>query len=220
MGSPQSHRRSGNRLAKDTNSIVIVPNYRLAPENPFPAAIEDCLSVFDFVTENHKVLGISPDKIAVAGGSAGGNLAAIVANHRRHAPVPPRFQVLWYPDTKMSTSGKSFEVFGSGFILDTKETDSFHDSYVPDCSRRKHTLVSPAYDDLNQTCPAIMLVAGFDPYLDDNLAYGERLRASGVKVEMRIFESLIHGFAGMSELSRGARAAWEETIELINEAFG
>ncbi len=219
MGSPQSHRRTSNRMAKDTQSIVVVPDYRLAPENPFPAAIEDCLAVFDFVAENHQELGIDPTKIALAGGSAGGNLAAVVANHRRSAPVRPRLQILWYPNTERSTARQSFETLGSGFLLDLNEIQEFNDAYSPDPKNLMNPLATPASDDLTGVCPAIILAAGFDPYLDDNLAYAERLRQAGANVEIRVYASLIHGFTGMSELSRGAREAWIDTMALINKAL-
>ncbi|WP_367647805.1 alpha/beta hydrolase [Ruegeria arenilitoris] len=219
MGSPQSHRRTSNRMAKDTQSIVVVPDYRLAPENPFPAAIEDCLAVFDFVAENHQELGIDPNKIALAGGSAGGNLAAVVANHRRSAPIPPCLQILWYPNTERSTARQSFATLGSGFLLDLNEIQEFNDAYTPNPKNLLNPLATPASDDLAGVCPAIILAAGFDPYLDDNLAYAERLRQAGANVEMRVYASLIHGFTGMSELSQGAREAWTDTMVLINKAL-
>ena len=196
---------------------VLAIDYRLAPENKYPAAVEDARAVLDWVVAHADELGADPARVAVGGDSAGGHLAAVVSQFAaRDGGSAPALQVLLYPPMDRPGSYPSKELFADGFFLTQREIDFFEAAYsggVDDdpADARRHPMVG----DLARLAPAIVVTAGFDPLRDEGEAYAAALWAGGTPVELRRYPSLIHGFANMIGFSRAARDALVEIAEEV-----
>ncbi|MBO2445722.1 alpha/beta hydrolase [Actinomadura barringtoniae] len=211
VGSLNSHDNVCKQLAVSAKVRVLSVDYRLAPEHPFPAGVEDALAAYEYAVENAEALGADPDAIAVGGDSAGGNLAAVVSlfTERRK----PAFALLFYPTTDLTSRRRSRELFGEGFYLTDKAMTWFSDHYCPE-ELRKDPKVSPLLaDDLSDFPATYLVTAGFDPLRDEGEEFARRLEEAGVKVALRRQDDLIHGFANMFGL--GGRFA-----EALAEAAG
>ncbi|MGP4018362.1 alpha/beta hydrolase [Saccharopolyspora sp. 5N708] len=186
-------------LAKHAGIRVLSVDYRLAPEFPFPAALDDCIAAYRYALDNADELGTDRASIAVGGDSAGGNLAASVALHAtRSGLTKPVFQLLIYPAADATTRRRSRELFGTGFLLTDRDMDWFMDHYVPEMDARPDPRLSVLRaDDLSGLPAAYVVTAGFDPLRDEGEAYAQRLADSGVAVISRRFPDLIHGFANL-----------------------
>lgn len=195
-------------LAKQLGATVVSASYRLAPEHPFPAAIEDGVAAIRWLREVAPTLGIDPARLAVGGDSAGGNLATVVARLVKGDAGPPlAAQLLLYPATDMTRSMRSHETFAKGFYLTKSLTTWFRGQYVQRPELLVHPDASPIFaTDLEGSAPAIVIVAGFDPLYDEGVAYAGRLVAAGVRVEVVDAPHLIHGFASMAGVVPSARA--------------
>lgn len=215
-----SHDAPCRLLAEQADVRVLSIDYRLAPEAPFPAAYDDCVAAYRWVTEKAGWLGASTDRLAVGGDSAGGNLAAGVALEAARAGLPLAFQLLIYPATDMLALAESRERFGAGFFLTTEFMDLASTSYVPDPQQRTDPRVSPLYADVPaDLAPAYVCTAGFDPLRDEGEAYAAKLAEAGVAVEVRRFERMIHGFINWVGRSRTARTALEEVAFALRTAL-
>ncbi|MBX7454541.1 alpha/beta hydrolase [Mycolicibacterium sp. 3033] len=179
------------------DALVVSVDYRLAPEHPYPAAVEDVWAATQWVAANAGEFGGDATRIAVAGDSAGGNLAAVVAQQARDAGIPLRVQLLWYPSTTFDTSLPSFTENAEAPVLGLAECKAFTRWYVgdTDLTRPPATLV-PAVGDLTGLAPAHIVVAGHDPLRDDGARYAELLTAAGVAAELHTADTLVHGFLG------------------------
>ncbi len=196
-----------------TGCVVVAVDYRLAPEHKFPAAIDDAATAFRWLVANASSLGVDPARIVVAGDSAGGTLAAIVAQEMRGEPTPPCLQWLIYPATDFAGKTRSQESCAEGFLLTRTDMDWFASLYLPDPADAANPRISPLRTaDLSGLPPALVFTAGFDPLRDEGQAYAERLAAAGVKTIHREFESLIHGFIGMRGALQGAARAMDEMV--------
>lgn len=216
LGDVESYSTTCGWLAERTRAVVISIDYRLAPEHRFPAAVDDAVAAWTAVMERARELGVDPARVAVAGDSAGGNLAAVVARRARSLPgQAPRAQLLIYPATDLRRTAPSHRLFGEGFLLTDATMDWFLDQYV-ERPLRTHPDASPLLaDDPGGVCPAIVATAGFDPLRDEGDAYAEKLAAAGVRVTHRSYAGLVHGFFGMWRASPAARAASEELADDI-----
>ncbi|WP_144944403.1 alpha/beta hydrolase [Pseudomonas oryzihabitans] len=220
-GSLISHRNLCNRLALDTGCVVIAVDYRLAPEHRFPIGIQDCLAAFDHVHTHARALSIDPTRIAVAGDSAGGNAAAVVAQQRRDPEgARPYLQILWVPWLCMTTDTHSYQLFELGFMLEKPTMKWYIDNYLRTPADAKDPLAAPLLGNVKGVCPALLFVAGFDPLRDEGLAYAEKLKSAGVSVECRLFSELVHPFANTAHAIPAARRAWNEATQSILRAFG
>lgn len=199
-------------LALNVPATVLSVGYRLAPEHPFPAAVDDALAAFLWAALDNTRLGVDPSRIAVAGDSAGGNLAAAVSLLTRNESGPsPALQVLIYPVTDVGGGQRSRDEFAKGFLLAKADMDWFEHHYLPPGSDLSDPRVSMLRaDDLSDLPPAYITTAGFDPLRDEGEAYAARLREAGVRVALRRHPGLIHGFANMTAVSRTAREAMRE----------
>jgi len=205
VGNLDSHDGSARLLAAVTGCVVVAVDYRLAPEHPFPAAVEDCLAAYAWVQRNAGVLGTAPGVVGVMGDSAGGNLAAVVAQEtrpgRRSAQddvPPPVAQCLVYPALDARFGTRSFEVMGDRFFLTREGMEAYRAAYLPDPADHLDVRASPILcEDLDGLAPAVIVTAGFDPLRDDGAAYAGALAGAGVAVEYRCHDDMVHGFFGM-----------------------
>ncbi len=204
-------------LALNTPATVLSVGYRLAPEHPFPAAVDDALAAFLWAAIGNTRLGVDPGRIAVAGDSAGGNLAAAVSLLSRDGDGPkPAMQALIYPVTDAVGGQCSRDEFAEGFLLTKADMDWFERHYLPPGSDHADPRVSMLRaDDLSGLPPAYVATAGFDPLRDEGEAYATRMQDAGVPVTLRRHPGLIHGFANMTEVSGTSRAAMLELTGAI-----
>jgi acetyl esterase len=196
-------------LALNVPATVLSVEYRLAPEHPFPAAVEDALAAFQWAAVDNSRLGVDPDRVAVAGDSAGGNLAAAVSLLARDADGPtPAMQALIYPVTDAVGGQQSRDTFAKGFLLAKADMDWFEHHYLPAGTDQADPRVSVLRaGDLSGLPPAYVATAGFDPLRDEGETYAARMQAAGVTVALRRHPGLIHGFANMTAVSHTARNA-------------
>jgi acetyl esterase len=199
IGSLDSHDGVCRTLAREAEVTVISVDYRLAPENRFPAAVEDAVATTRAVLANAPSFGLDPLAVAVGGDSAGASLAAVVAQSLRHEPRRPAFQLLVYPVTDMRGGTPSRAYFREGYFLTQASIDWYRDQYLRDPSQQLDPRASPLLSpDLSGLPPALVLTAGFDPLRDEGQAYALRLREAGVVVEHICSEGSVHGFFSTS----------------------
>ncbi|MBV6697606.1 alpha/beta hydrolase [Kitasatospora aureofaciens] len=222
IGSRASHDHVARFLAKRAGVRVLSVEYRLAPEHVFPTAADDALAAFDFAHAKAGDLGADPERIAVGGDSAGGNLAAVVAQRAvRRGGAAPVFQLLLYPATDASTRRPSRGLFADGFLLTSDDMDWFADHYAPEPVDRTDPRLSPLLaEDLGGLPPAYVGTAGFDPLRDEGEAYAAALRAAGVAVELSRQPDLIHGYAHYLGIGHRFREATAEAAGALRKALG
>lgn len=201
IGSIETHDHLCRALARESGAAVLSLDYRLAPETPFPGPLDDCYEALCWVEANASELGIDARRLAVAGDSAGGNLATAVAIRARDEKGPTlRHQLLIYPVTDANFETTSYrENGGDGAFLSTAMMRWFWQHYIGNLAEVS-TLAAPLrHTNLSGLPPATILVAQYDPLHDEGLAYGEALRADGVSVESEDAAGMIHGFLTMLE---------------------
>ncbi|MER6399511.1 alpha/beta hydrolase [Kitasatospora sp. NPDC001603] len=221
LGTRTSHDNTARFLARHAGVRVLSVEYRLAPEHVFPAAVDDALAAFDHAHAEAADLGVDPDRIAVGGDSAGGNLAAVTAQLavRRGGPAPA-FQLLFYPAVDASRHRPSRELFADGFLLTSAHMDWFADHYAPEGVDRSDPRLSPLLTpDLTGLPPAYIATAGFDPLRDEGEAYAERLREAGVVVALSRQPDLIHGYINYLGIGRRFREATAEAAGALRLAL-
>ncbi|HZG89903.1 MAG TPA: alpha/beta hydrolase [Pseudonocardia sp.] len=194
-------------VAAQSGVRLLSVEYRLAPEHPYPAALEDALAAFRWARAEAPALGADPGLVAVGGDSAGGNLALVVA-HQQTAAAPPAFVLALYPVTDADRSGGSRELFGQGFGLTADQLVELERLYlpdgIPDGDLRGAILRA---EDLTGMPPVYLSTAGFDPLRDEGEELADRLREAGVPVVARRFAGLVHGYASFTAFSAAARDA-------------
>lgn len=207
LGSLDSHDQTCRFLAGEGGLRVVSVDYRLAPEHPFPAGVEDALAAYE------SARGLEPARIAVGGDSMGANLAAVVS---QAAHEKPALQLLIYPVCDLSQKRESYRLFGEGFFLTERDMDWYRGHYLPSEDDARDPRASPLLaDDLGDTPRTYLTIAGFDPLRDEALAYGRRLQEAGVDVQIVVHEGLIHGFANMTRVGRTAPAAMRAAAQAL-----
>jgi acetyl esterase len=220
IGSLNTHSRPCRGLARLADSVVVSVGYRLAPEYPYPAGLEDCWAATAWAAENAKEIGGDARLLAVAGDSAGGNLAAVVALRARDRGVPLALQVLVYPNTDFRLDTESCLAYGEGYGLNRGALRTYWDYYVPDVDRRSDPEVSPLRaSNVTGVAPAWIMVCEFDPLRDEGIAYAERLRAAGVPVTLRDFAGMIHGVFRLGAVIDDGDEAIGEAAAALSAAF-
>ncbi|MDT5349007.1 MAG: acetyl esterase, partial [Mycobacterium sp.] len=192
--------------------------YRLAPEHPAPAAVDDAFAAFQWAHEHAAELGAIPGQVAVGGDSAGGNLAAVVCLLARDAGGPiPVLQWLTYPRTDFTAHTRSMSLFATGFLLTKRDMDWFHAQYLrgTDIDPADPRLSPLLADSLSGLPPALIAVGGFDPLRDEGESYATALRAAGTAVDLRYMGSLTHGFVNLFPLGGGSADATNELISAL-----
>jgi len=210
-GDLDTHDGTCRLLANVTGCVVVAVDYRLAPEHPFPAAVDDALAAYLWVHEHAAELSIEPGRVGVMGDSAGGNLSAVLALEARRLNVtPPVAQGLVYPAVDLEMRAPSHHTVGTGFGLDRPAIEWFRSQYVPSLKDRRSPRVSPLHaGDLSGLAPALVVTAGFDPLRDEGREYADALAAAGVAVRYRCYDDMIHGFFSMGLLPEGMAIATE-----------
>jgi acetyl esterase len=191
-------------IADETRAVVASVEYRLAPEHPHPAAVDDAVAAFRWARGAAVSLGVAPDRIALAGDSMGGYLSAMVERRERSAPRPAAL-LLIYPLVDLTLSSPSIDTFADGFLLTRELMHWFRGLYCPDpaAQRAGSPLLLPEAD-VQNVAPTIVATAGFDPLRDEGRAWAARLRGAA---SLREHPSLIHGFATMTGAVRAAQSA-------------
>jgi acetyl esterase len=216
IGDIDTHDALCRQLAHGARCEVFSVEYRLAPEAPFPAAVEDCIAATRFVAQTS-----GAERIAVAGDSAGGNLAAVVALHARDAGAPSLcFQLLIYPATDQSLESESLKRNGNDYMLTRALMERFRANYLSHSAHYADWRASPALAKSHAGLPrAFVLTAGFDPLVDEGREYAELLKRAGVEVSYSDYSDMIHGFILMGGVVDAANAAVAECCAQLLRAF-
>jgi acetyl esterase/lipase len=203
---------------RDAGIQVLSIAYRLAPEHPAPAAVEDAFAAFRWACEHAVELGVTPGRVAVGGDSAGGNLAAVVSQLARDEGGPtPVLQWLIYPRTDFTAQTRSLSLFAQGFVLTKHDMEWFEGLYLTGSGvDPADPRVSPLLaESLAGLAPALIAVAGFDPLRDEGRSYAAALRAAGTPADLRCMGSLTHGFASLFPLGGGSLTATSDLISAL-----
>lgn len=221
VGDLDSYDGTARRHAADAYAVVVSVDYRLAPEHPYPAAVDDVWAVTQWVAEHADELRVDASRLAVAGDSAGGNLAAVVAQLARESGPAIRFQLLWYPATTWDTSLPSFAENADAPILNLAAIGGVSRWYVGDMdlSDMPATLAPARAKDLRGLPPAYIAVAGHDPLRDDGTRYAELLSGAGVPVELHNAATLVHGYLGYAGVVPAATEATERGLRALRTAL-
>lgn len=219
LGDVSTHDGFARRLALGARARVLSVDYRRAPEDPFPAALDDGIAAVRWIFEHAEELGVDASRVALAGDSAGGNLSAVVSLRLRGDAHRPALQCLLYPATDARCDLPSHTSMAEGFLLTRGMIDWYYDRYLgPDRSLRSHPDVSPLLaPDVSGAPAALVYTAGFDPLRDEGAAYAEKLRSAGVAVEHEELSSLPHGFALMTRGPEAARVAVARIVHRVGE---
>jgi acetyl esterase len=208
-------------LANAAGCIVVSVDYRLAPEHPFPAAADDAYHATLWAAANASSFGGDPLRIAVCGDSAGGNLAAVVAQIARDRGKPALcFQLLIYPVTDAACDTPSYSEKAEGFFLTRDAMQWFWNHYVRNDAERSHPYASPLRaSNLADLPAALVITAELDPLRDEGESYAERMRAAGTPVQLTRYDGMIHGFFAMSAIIDQGRTAIQQSAAALRTAF-
>ena len=213
MGSLEGYDLVCRYISARTGCAVVAVDYRLAPEHKFPAAIDDAVAAFRWLSTNAVSLGTDPARIVLAGDSAGGNIAAVAAQLLRGEPRPPCLQWLMFPATDLAFDSASYKSCGEGFFVTRAAMEWFRGHYLNDLAEIEDPRASPlGAPDVTGVAPALIFTNGIDPLRDEGHAYADRLAAAGVKTFHHEFESLIHGFIGMRGAIQAAARAMDDMV--------
>ncbi len=209
-------------IAKQAGAILVAVDYRLAPEHPHPAAVEDSFAALQWTAANAASFGGDSVRLAVAGDSAGGTLAAVCAILARDAGSPRLVrQILVYPVTAAAPESESHHLFGDGYLLTRRSILWFRQQHIGDRDVsndfRYAPLVTP---DLSGLAPALVIVAGFDPLRDEGIAYANRLKDAGNPVDLLAFDGMVHGFLSLSAHVDAGKIGIREVVKVLRKGFG
>jgi acetyl esterase len=220
IGDLDTHDPACRVLANRSGAAVLSVDYRRAPEQKFPAAVEDAWAAVQWAHEHGATVGLDSARIAVGGDSAGGNLAAVTALMARDAGLRLAFQLLIYPTTDMAAETASQREFADGYFLTRDAMHWFFGHYLARPEDARDWRASPLRAaSLAGVAPALVLTAGYDPLRDEGKAYADRLRDAGVAVRYHCYEGMIHAFVSMTKpIAKGSRAL-EECGAALKAAF-
>lgn len=221
QGNPEQSGWLSSNVAVRNSVVVIAPAYRLAPEDPFPAGVDDCREVVDWVVKNADDLGINPERIAVMGDSAGGNLAAVVSLLARDAGGPEiRAQVLIYPGVEMYDKWPSEIRNAEAPVLTSRNMRAFAKLYLGEQYGTEDFRASPIRAESHADLPkAFILTAEHDPLLDNGAHYRDALSAAGVPVRYAEYAGTVHGFMSLPGVSPAAKQALDDIVDFLKQAL-
>ncbi|WP_082468890.1 alpha/beta hydrolase fold domain-containing protein [Sciscionella sediminilitoris] len=214
IGDLDTHDNACRFLAQNAGVRVLSVDYRVAPEFPFPAAVDDALTAYHYARAHAAELGADPRMIAVGGDSAGGNLAIVTG-----LLADPDFVLAFYPSTSPEPTRSRKELFPSGFFITDKDMDYFADYYCPPKQRTDIRFAPALADDLSGMPPTYIATAGFDPLRDDGEAFAAKLAEAGVPVVLRRHRDLIHGYINMLGVGPRPAQALAEAAGTLRSAF-
>lgn len=217
IGDLDSHDTVCRELAARSGATLVAVDYRLAPEHVFPAAVEDAVAATRWVSENAAELGVDPGRLAVAGDSAGGNIAAVAAIDARDNGGPKiAFQALIYPVTDFDLTRRSYAENGDKPPVKTTTMAWFRDLYLANPEDQTDWRAAPVHArDLSGLPPALVLTAGYDPLRDEGKAYANALDAAGTPCRYVCYEGQIHGFLNMARVNPQTFDAFDEVANAI-----
>lgn len=219
IGDLDTHDTLCRQLALASDCVVVSVDYRMGPEHPFPAAVDDACAATRWVAAQAAALGLDATRLAVGGDSAGGNLAAVVSLALR-GELPLAFQLLIYPATDQHRTHESHRRNAQGYLLTADTMTWFHDHYITDPAHDDDWRASPLrHPDLSRLPPALVLTAGYDPLRDEGMAYAQRLSESGVRATLVSFERQIHGFIPMGRVIDEANEAVALCADALKRAL-
>ncbi len=221
QGNPEQSGWLASRIARRNQVVVISPAYRLAPEDPFPAGVEDCAELLTWVAKNAAELGISPERIAVMGDSAGGNLAAVTTLLARDNGGPEiRAQVLIYPGVEMYDKWPSEIRNAEAPVLTSRNMRAFAKLYLGEQYGTEDFRASPIRAESHAGLPkAFILTAEHDPLLDNGAHYRDTLAAAGVPVRYAEYEGAIHGFMSLPGVVPAAKRALDDIVDFLGQTL-
>jgi acetyl esterase/lipase len=222
LGDLDTHDGTCRQHAVGASAVVVSVEYRLAPEHPYPAAVDDAWAATQWVAQHGSEIGADAGRLAVAGDSAGGTIAAVIAQRARDNAGPPiAFQLLWYPSTMWDASLPSFSENADAVVLDSAAIAAFSRWYAGevDLSDPPPGMAPGRAESLAGLPAAYIAVAGYDPLRDDGIRYGELLAAAGVPVEVDNAETLVHGYVGYAGVVPAATAALDRGLAALRAAL-
>lgn len=222
QGDLNTHDGLCGRLAQFSGAMVVAFDYRLAPENPYPAAVEDCIAAYTWLRHNGADLGGDPSRVAVAGDSAGGNLSAVVCQQApRDGVAMPDFQVLIYPATDMTADTPSHAELPHAPVIPRDRIDWYLQQYIPAGTDIKDPRLSPLHAaDVAGQPPALIISGGFDPLRDEAKYYADKLTAAGCDVVHHEYPGQIHAFVSLVKAIPQGMAATREIADYMRRQFG
>jgi acetyl esterase len=210
IGDLDTHDNMARNLCRGARAVVVATDYRLAPEHAFPAAADDAMAAARWIAGHSGELG-GDGRLAVAGDSAGGNLAAVVAQQLTSDGTPLAGQLLIYPSVDARGGYPSRAENAKGYLLEQDSIDWFLGHYAGGWPDVKDPRLSPLYGDLSGLPPAIIVTAEFDPLRDEGEAYGKAMEAAGARADVHRYAGMIHGFFDLGAVSPAAQAATDES---------
>ncbi|MEJ6709226.1 MAG: alpha/beta hydrolase [Amylibacter sp.] len=221
LGSLDSYDTVTRFLANTTGATVISVDYRMAPESPFPAAVDDCFDATRWALTNAAALNIDPAKITVCGDSAGGNLAAVVALMARDAEIPLAAQILIYPVVDYRGGTPSYEKYGEGYgVLETAGVKWLMDRYLPDAAQHDDWRATPKNATSHKgLAPALFIIAECDILRDEGTAYEAQLKSAGVSTKIIQYAGMTHGFFSYLGLVDDAENAHRAVADSLKETL-
>ena len=219
IGSLETHDSLCRQLALRSGGAVVALDYRLAPEQRFPRAVDDAWDALQWLHGNAATMNLDGTRLAVGGDSAGGTLAAVCAVLARDRGLPLALQLLVTPGTSAHGDTGSRRLFANGFLLDAATIDWFFDHYIEHAHRADWRFAPLNHDALEGVAPACVILAECDPLVDEGLAYADRLRAAGVPVALELYRGLTHDFIKMGRVLKEAADAQQAAAEAMKGAW-
>lgn len=208
------------QLANGSRCSVLSVEYRLAPESPFPAAVEDAIFCTEWAARSHGLLGIDPGRIALTGDSAGGNLCIVTALAARESrAVSIRFIVLIYPSTEIFSSRSSRKEFGRGYLLDSESLEWFYARYLRHGDAYEWRASPMLAESFSGLPPMLLVTAECDPLRDDGVAFAERVREEGGSVEHLAVPGVVHGFLTLGKFFPEAREVLQQITARLEKVL-
>lgn len=216
IGDLETHDQPCRQLARESNATVVAVDYRLAPEHPFPAGLEDAWTVFKTLDADRDNFGTG-SKLAVTGDSAGGNFSAVLALMARDAGIDLAAQLLVYPAVDVNDASPSMTENGEGYLLTKEVMDWFMHNYQPDpLDWRASPLLAESHQGV---APALIITAEFDPLRDQGNAYAYKLEEAGVPVTYTNYPGMVHAFFQLAPLCDAGKAAITQVAEAARDAL-
>jgi acetyl esterase len=219
VGNLETHDSLCRQLALRSGAAVVALDYRLAPEHRFPVAVQDAWAAMHWLARNAGTLGLDGTRLAVAGDSAGGTLAAVCAIHARDTALKLRAQVLITPGTTAFADTPSHERFAEGYLLEAAGIEWFFSHYIDAAQRSDWRFAPLEADSLDGVAPACVVLAECDPLVDEGVAYADRLRWAGVPVELELVRGVTHDFIKLGRALAEAHHAQALIGAALSQAF-